>query len=109
MMNFAFTCKLRPYVKGSQKTLTVEARFDDGTRFENIINNGLGIVVSSLVLMGSNDLTAITVTNQLVATLQGNSHKAGGGGLHYSTTFSAQLKLPCCTPETTLKFIAPHT
>ena len=62
-------------VQGSQKTLVVEARFDDGRRFENIRNNGLGISVSDLVLIGSNDEAAITVTNQLVATLQGNSYK----------------------------------
>jgi len=61
---------------GTTKSLTVEARFDDGTRFENIINNEIGIAVSNLVSASSNDDSAITLSNNIVATLRGNSHKA---------------------------------
>ena len=61
---------------GTTKTLTVEARFDDGTRFENIINNGIGIAVSNLVKASSNDVSAITLSSNIVAILEGNSHKA---------------------------------
>jgi len=61
---------------GTTKTLTVEARFDDGTRFENVINNGIGIAVSNLVAASSNDVSAITLSSNIVATLVGNSHKA---------------------------------
>jgi len=61
---------------GTTKTLTVEARFDDGTRFENIINNGIGIAVSNLVSASSNDVSAITLSSNIIATLRGNSHKA---------------------------------
>jgi len=61
---------------GTTKTLTVEARFDDGTRFENVINNGIGIAVSNLVKASSNDVSAITLSSNIVAILEGNSHKA---------------------------------
>jgi len=63
-------------IQGTQRMLTVEARFGDGTRFENIINNQIGIAVDTLVTLQSNDVDAITVSNQLVATLRGNAYKA---------------------------------